>query len=530
MAGPNMKNFESIFNNLSADKLRAFYAGADDVAMKGINSSFENLLRSRARTMSGSLTDPQTLMQLARYGGRQGAVPGAGLGALLGFATAPSTETENALGAKTVKGPSIGDRLTNALTYGVGGAAIGAGAGAYNMRNLAKQLAGRNAPPEVAEAFLNNAKLGPEIEKIVANAQAVAKRNGSAPGMPTAEFRNEGDVSALMSRLHSSLGADDAQKGLLRRWFGGGDDYSTHVKRQMLASMLGVDVKALNDPAIARQFDAAAARIFPTLNKDTSKTLKEVSEGAMNKRFGNPAAIYPKGGLSAPSAVAGAALGGVMGSAVPIPGASTVGTIAGGYMGATVPRLIDRLTGKAVVNKDQSILRAIGSGDKAGFTNAYGNLEMNLAPGFDQKAGDQLRNQFFKLNDLHKRGILQPNEMLNAAPGLDPTRQMLISQMGGKAKRIGALGALGTLAGTGALGATYAYGNYNGAGFNSNDGGNDFAPLPAPGPIYGPSIHPHAAINNVVPKRDKESSAKVKTATKTRPSVAIVNAFKSLSR
>ena len=538
MAGPNMKNFESIFNNLSADKLRAFYAGADDVAMKGINSGFENLLRSRARTMSGSLTDPQTLMQLARYGGRQGAVPGAGLGALLGFATAPSTETENALGAKTVKGPSIGDRLTNALTYGVGGAAIGAGTGAYNMRNLAKQLAGKNAPPEVAEAFLNSAKLGPEIEKIVANAQAIAKRNGSAPGMPTAEFRNEGDVSALLSRLHSSLGADDAQKGLLRRWFGGGDDYNTHIKRQMLASMMGVDVKALNDPAIAKQFDAAAARIFPMLNKDTSKTLKEVSEGAMNRRFAMPKDMVDDS-VSTSGQIAGAAIGGGLGGAFSGGFAAMPAAAAGSWIGGRVPQLFNKLKGQAIKDKDISLYAAM-KGGRPTFEGRYGPLEMNVNQNFSNKDADRLRNEFFNMKNLHDRKILQP---IYPATG-DPTRQMLMGQGVDYAKRLGAIGALGStaaLGGAGLAGGAYALSRNNGFGFG-DDGGNDFAPLPAPGPAYGPSIHPNAAINNVRPRpfpavqysqdalQKKLGSAITKTAAKTRPSAAIVSAFRSLSR
>jgi len=536
MANPiNTRNFNNIYNALTADKLRNFLSKIDPTDFATLDKDFKNLLNARARTMSGSMTDPQTLMQLAQYGGRQGALPGAGLGAALGFVTAPGTESENIVGAKSYKAPTIGDRLMNALTYGAGGAAIGAGAGAFNMRQLAKQLSGKNAPPEVMEAFLNQAKLGPEVEKLVANAHSVATRGGRNLN-PTAVFRDEGDLAGLMSRLQTSLTADDASRGVLSRWFGG-DDFNTHIKRQILAGLMGRDVSALADPAIAKEFNAAAARLYPMLNKNTAKTLKSVSEGALAKRFKAPADLIDDT-VDGANQLAGLGLGGLLGSVAGAPG-TLAGSAAGAYIGGKIPGWWNRLRGAPIRDADQAVLRSMLTGDRAGVENMFGKMDMNLGAGFGQKEADKLRADLFKMKELYDRRIFQPI-------GGDGTREMLKKQMlSDNSLRAAGLMGLGT---AGVAGLAAAKNRLGSMGADSSDmdiDPNEQQLAPAEpvkfdpstiqtgnGPMQGPAAspnHPRNRRRSNMNMFDNDPFQKVGFV-KTRPSSAIVSAVTRLAR
>ena len=543
MANPiNTRNFNNIYNALTADKLRNFLSKIDPTDFATLDKDFKNLLNARARTMSGSMTDPQTLMQLAQYGGRQGALPGAGLGAALGFVTAPGTETENIVGSKSYKAPTIGDRLMNALTYGAGGAAIGAGAGAFNMRQLAKQLSGKNAPPEVMEAFLNQAKMGPEVEKLVANAHSVATKGGRNLN-PTAVFRDENDLVGLMSRMQTSLAADDASRGAFSRWWNG-DDYNTHIKRQILAGLMGRDVSALSDPAIAKEFGPAAARLYPMLNENTAKTLKSVSEGALSKRFKAPADLVDDT-VDGANQLAGLGIGGLLGS-IAGPAGTLAGSAAGAYMGGKIPSWWNRLRGAHILGADAAAQGSMRSGDRNAMESLFGKMDMNLAPGFGQKEADKLRADLFKMKELYDRKIFQPI-------GGESTRGMLKKQIGEKALRAAGLGTLG-VAGLGTVGAaTYGAGggfdNIFGNASNPNADpnsqqltGSDTAPATGPSignELQGPPINP---FHKNLPMRPMDLYRKNKPAqymdddsiklssARVRPSSAIVSAITGLAR
>jgi len=558
MANPiNTRNFNNIYNALTADKLRNFLSKIDPTDFATLDKDFKNLLNARARTMSGSMTDPQTLMQLAQYGGRQGALPGAGLGAALGFVTAPGTESENIVGAKSYKAPTIGDRLMNALTYGAGGAAIGAGAGAFNMRQLAKQLSGKNAPPEVMEAFLNQAKLGPEVEKLVANAHSVATKGGRNLN-PTAVFRDEGDLAGLMSRLQTSLSADDASRGAFSRWWNG-DDYNTHIKRQILAGLMGRDVSALADPAIAKEFGPAAARLYPMLNENTAKTLKSVSEGALAKRFKAPTDLVDDtvdGANQLAGMTTGGLLAALLGPAGTVvgPAGTLAGAGAGHYIGGKLPGWWNRLRGAPIRDADQAVLRSMLTGDRAGVENMFGKMDMNLGAGFGQKEADKLRADLFKMKELYDRKIFQPISG-------DGTREMLKKQIGEKALRAAGLGTLG-VAGLGTVGAaTYgAGGGFDNIFGNASDPNADpnsqqlkptpaepkntqprpkptQAPIPAApvmtpmAPVMSPPMHTAPRMDFIDPDIINNMGNMHKAgAARVRPSSAIVSAITGLAR
>lgn len=559
MANPiNTRNFNNIYNALTADKLRNFLSQIDPTDFATLDKDFKNLLNARARTMSGSMTDPQTLMQLAQYGGRQGALPGAGLGAALGFVTAPGTESENIVGAKSYKAPTIGDRLMNALTYGAGGAAIGAGAGAFNMRQLAKQLSGKNAPPEVMEAFLSQAKLGPEVEKLVANAHSVATKGGKNLN-PTSVFRDEGDLVGLLSRLQSSLAADDASKSVFSRWWSG-DDYNTHIKRQILAGLMGRDVSALADPAIAKEFNAAAARLYPMLNENTAKTLKSVSEGALAKRFKAPTDLIDDT-VDGANQLAGLGVGGSLGAilgtlaggagSVAGPAGTLAGATAGAYMGGKLPGWWNRLRGAHILSADAAAQGAMKSGDRNAMESLFGKMDMNLSPGFGQKEADKLRADLFKMKELYDRKIFQPI-------GGEATRGMLKKQMlsDNRLRAAGLMG-LGTAGVAGIGGAAYGMDrlmNNRSAANPDNDPNTEQLqptptltptqnprPRPAPiqaapvmspmAPVMSPPMHTAPRMDFIDPDIINNMGNMHKAgAAKVRPSSAIVSAITGLAR
>ena len=289
MANP----LQAILSHLS--KGNANYLGQISKKQMGnLNKSLMDIIQSRAKNFTGDLSDPKVIQQLIQHGMRGGGAAGGGLGALYGFMSAPGTETENVMGVKKTTGPSLGDRLTNALAYGAGGAAVGAGASAYNMRNLAKELMAGGANkinPETLSNFIQSSGMQGGLDKAVAN---FAKLNPSkvapnvaknvAPAANTA-FRNADEMTNFISALRSDLAESRKGTGLMKRFFGK-SDVNEAMGIQLLSNLTGMPAEdILTNPQFSAILKNNAPMMFSRFDDASLGHIKRIGDAIRNRRF-----------------------------------------------------------------------------------------------------------------------------------------------------------------------------------------------------------------------------------------------------
>lgn len=208
MAKPKLKQdaiLKAVYNMLGKGQAQRLLMG--ELANRPVvEQEIAKLVRDHAARVGGKL-NVNTATELMRQGGGL-ALPGAGVGAVTGFLTAPGQEEENLLGMKKYRGPSMADRLQYALMLGAGGAAAGAGLGAYNQRQLAQQLvANKRLDPSVIQSYLRTANLVPQVEKTITTQAARAGKGagGAAAATANAALRSPQEMSNSLQLMYHSI-------------------------------------------------------------------------------------------------------------------------------------------------------------------------------------------------------------------------------------------------------------------------------------------------------------------------------------
>lgn len=292
MAKPKMPNInkDTIANALSGllggeGKAYGAYMGAGNA--EKINEALAKLVSGHAGRMGGQL-DSGTVMELLRRGGANYALPGAGVGALTGFFAAPGQEEENLLGVKKYRAPTIGDRLMSALTYGAGGAAVGAGAGALMQRSMAKKLLESGASPDLVQSYMSQSGLMPNVEQtIMSTAQRGARGAAGAAMGPNAAWRNPQDMANSLSSLHASVMAMAGERGMRDRNVIAGVTY--------LANATGLPIATImKDPnAVSQAINRSAMANFQKFDEKSMGAMETVMSAIKNGTFAGEAPRTP---------------------------------------------------------------------------------------------------------------------------------------------------------------------------------------------------------------------------------------------
>jgi len=261
------------------------YMGAGNA--EKINEALAKLVSGHAGRMGGQL-DSGTVMELLRRGGANYALPGAGVGALTGFFAAPGQEEENLLGVKKYRAPTIGDRLMSALTYGAGGAAVGAGAGALMQRSMAKKLLESGASPDLVQSYMTQSGLMPNVEQtIMSTAQRGARGAAGAALGPNAVWRNPQDMANSLSALHSSVMTMAGERGMRDRNVIAGVTY--------LANATGLPIATImKDPkAVSQAINRSAMANFQKFDEKSMGAMETVMDAIKKGVFAGEAPRTP---------------------------------------------------------------------------------------------------------------------------------------------------------------------------------------------------------------------------------------------
>jgi len=261
------------------------YMGAGNA--EKINEALAKLVSGHAGRMGGQL-DSGTVMELLRRGGANYALPGAGVGALTGFFAAPGQEEENLLGVKKYRAPTIGDRLMSALTYGAGGAAVGAGAGALMQRSMAKKLLESGASPDLVQSYMSQSGLMPNVEQtIMSTAQRGARGAAGAAMGSNAVWRNPQDMANSLSALHSSVMTMAGERGMKDRNVIAGVTY--------LANATGLPIATImKDPkAVSQAINRSAMANFQKFDEKSMGAMETVMDAIKKGVFAGEAPRTP---------------------------------------------------------------------------------------------------------------------------------------------------------------------------------------------------------------------------------------------
>ncbi len=290
MAKPNI-NKDALMNALvgimGEGKNRARDAMLDSRNMPKVEEALAKLVSGHAGRMGGELNSA-TITDLLRQGGANFALPGAGVGALTGFFAAPGQEEENLLGIKKYRAPTIGDRLMSALTYGAGGAAVGAGVGAVNTRSMAKKLLESGASPDLVQSYIGQTNLMPQIESTILNTAQRGGRGAAAAALgPNARWRNPQDMANSLSSLHASIMTMAGERGMR--------DRNVIAGATMLANSTGLPIATImKDPkAVSQAINRSAMTNFTKFDEKSMGAMETVINAIKNGTFAGEAPRTP---------------------------------------------------------------------------------------------------------------------------------------------------------------------------------------------------------------------------------------------
>lgn len=279
------------------DSARRAWSGIDSGFLKGqkYDKRLADIIGNRAATMSGKV-NPAVLKELLARGGASTVLPGAAVGAGLGFLGAPSTEEENLLGMTKRRNPGIGDRLQYALTGAGLGAAAGAGFGAYNMRNLAKHISEGGADPGLIRQFVNQSGELPGLENTVKGFARQAA--GAGKGQAINAAKNAINPQELSNAVMANL--DIIRNAYQTKNMSGPQ---VAAAAHMIQRVTGMDARnLLNNPNATDIINRQASRIASGINKkqfDAIKTMLEKTRGVSS----DPAILNSPGTLDRIKAV-----------------------------------------------------------------------------------------------------------------------------------------------------------------------------------------------------------------------------------
>ena len=442
---------------------------ANPAAQEALGKQLSALVGSRAKAYSGELgiANINTIKDLLLSGGRSAGIAGGLGGGALGFATAPGTEEENLLGIKKYRGPTLSDRIQNALLYGGIGGAAGAGLGAYNLRSLAKEISapGSKAGPEAVEAFVRQGNLLPSIEKNIAGYTQQAKNLGK-PGLNKSPFQDADSWGNYLKSLYSDImskrgGSIQGIRGRL-----GDIDANDVLGLQILSSATGIPAATImKDPNFGKMIDAAAKNSFNAIDVPTMQHMKTLGDAARRGVYGGNKAT--EGMMKMPvdptraqgiGGIAGGILGGTLGSMLGVPAHGAIaGMTAGGALGKPVAGLYNRLTGRNL-NVADDFMDLLQSGDVEKARTLLGMKPNMLQP----KEVEELKNAMTGFG----KAFQGKNPVLSRINAPNQYSSGISDMAYGDAKNMGmaGLGAAGLVAGGLGAGA-YAFGGGN----NSQD-------------------------------------------------------------
>jgi len=476
-----MPNINTILSMLSPAARGQFAAASANPALQQqLEKELNRLMQTKATSFAASL-DPRVnkdalsaLSNLIGRGAATGGLVGGLGGGALGFLATPGTEEENLLGGRKYRAASLGDRLSNALLFAGLGAGIGTGVGAYNLRNLAKDLAAKGQAPSAASAehFIQGAGLVPEFENAVKQFAGGKIKSVN----PTSVFPTVDAFADYLVIRRDQLLKNIQAKGGLNAFLSHPDPNDIMVAHA-LSNATGIPIKdIISNPSIEGAIRAAAPITYsnPAINDRVFKGMRDIIEsglgGHLKSRagleFGDDLAMSVSGGMGGAAvgaltgAITGAALGGTSSAGL----AAIPGAVVGAGLGMVAPSRLNQL-------KNMLTGRRHGQADAALERIMKGNPQFEITGGKpDAKAVGEYMNAVRN----SKNPVFRTHNLTNE--GFEAGMRELASPLGMRYSDMPAAIGLGAGVGAAGLGA----GALGGAYLLSGRGGSSAPGMSAP--------------------------------------------------